>query len=164
MHRLANEIVEYAKSLQGVKWLHLGRDPKRGIDCVGLPILICLKFDIPCEDGKGYSRRPNPSKFLFYVRKNCEAIDRKVADHGDLLCVPDGHTKLACHIGILEIDPKGVKWFIHAWAHPRNPDGTRGRVVRTMITPKVWDKVIHIARFKESRVWLKRDSNENENV
>jgi len=142
MHIIANDIVDYAKTLVGVKWRHLGRDPARGIDCVGLPVLICLKFNIPHEDIRGYSRAPSPVKFLSYIRKNCVPVDRKDADHGDLLCVPEGHTKSVCHVGILEIDSTGVKWFIHAWAHP-------GKVVRTMITPKVWDKVKYVARLKE---------------
>lgn len=151
MHSLAKEIVEYANSLQGVKWKHLGRDPSKGIDCVGLPVLICREFDIPYEDMIGYSRRPNPVKFLNHIRKHGIPTDRENADQGDLLCVPDGHSRSACHIGILEVDCEGRRWFIHAWAHPRNADGTRGRVVRTMITPKTWDRVIYVARFKEPR-------------
>lgn len=49
------EIVEYAKTLVGIPYVHLGRSEKNGVDCVGMLRLVANRFGISSHDFFNYA-------------------------------------------------------------------------------------------------------------
>jgi len=81
------DIVNKAREYLGVKFLHRGRDKKRGIDCIGLWVCILHDLNITQDDYTTYGRYPRPTiareKVLEYFYKvNLEDIQP-----GDMLYI-----------------------------------------------------------------------------
>ena len=100
---------------EGVRWVHLGRTYK-GIDCVGLILLVGRDLDIMHYDPGPYPKRPDGS-FLIHFQ-TC-LIEKPVSniEIGDVVTFNDqGHP---CHCGII-----GEKWgepsVVHAHIRRRS--------------------------------------------
>jgi len=48
------QIIEYARSLLGVKYVHLGRSVNNGLDCIGLLRAVAQKYDLSSHDFRNY--------------------------------------------------------------------------------------------------------------
>lgn len=74
------QIESVACELVGIPYLHEGRDPATGLDCLGL---ICvfykrLGIDVPDGDGEPYSRdwfRQDPERYLRGILKHGNPIE-----------------------------------------------------------------------------------------
>ena len=120
----AMDFVREARNLVGVPYQHMGRNPKVGLDCVGL--LLATGRATGCNE-RGfrdlpYGRYPAGwqmvdefGKFLDVVwdqRKNTEPL-QPFLENGDVLIV--AFRKLPMHIGIVSIK-KGGWNIIHAYS------------------------------------------------
>lgn len=57
-----SELVKAARRYLGVPFRHRGRNPKVGVDCVGLPLRCYLDHGIEIPDVKKYGREPRLDK------------------------------------------------------------------------------------------------------
>lgn len=140
MHHRANEIVECAKTLIGVRFKHQGRD-LRGIDCVGVPIYIAKVLDIKAWNTIAYPARPNMALFEKLIRESgAKRVPFKDKAHGDMLRMLS--YRYPVHIGIYEVDERDHEFVIHAFQPV-------GKVLRTPLNENEWKKVQEVWRFPE---------------
>lgn len=104
----ADTFVADARALVGteVRWLHQGRDPATGLDCVGLPrwLLIrqmgALPAELETELTRPYHRHPDGQRLLETVRTWFDEVGRADMRAGDLVVVYDRrnpqHIAIAC--------------------------------------------------------------------
>jgi cell wall-associated NlpC family hydrolase len=94
-----NDIVEAARSLQGMQWLHQGRN-EEGSDCVGFVALVAQKSgavpDIEFENN--YRRRSDGETMVRLFREYCDPIEWRDAQPGDFMVVKYRETHWHCMI------------------------------------------------------------------
>lgn len=114
-----HHIVAEAEKLIGVRWVHQGRDPERGLDCVGVPVTVALRLGIIApEDAPraDYGRRPDGTFLARFRATPLIEILPTQARPGDVLVFV---TQTApCHCGILT-EKDGAPAVIHAYAAAR---------------------------------------------
>lgn len=113
----SDDIVKYARSLRGTKWVHQGRSV-HGVDCLGLLIMMKEKFpDIEGEDLLGYRRSPS-KEFMRHMKASTDPVRPRVPVNGSIGIFHD--TTMPCHIGIFAVDSTtGVITVIHSEAFPK---------------------------------------------
>lgn len=116
--------VEIARSLLGVPWVHQGRDPAVGIDCIGL-LLLCFN----ATDDTVYGRDADPDLFVeraeFHLGPPVEDEPRV----GDVVLMGFGHKGAIRHIGVIGDYVHGGLSIIHT-------DSIVGRVVEQRFDDK----------------------------
>lgn len=110
-----DDIVTYARSWLGTKWVHQGRG-EQGIDCAGLLVCTANHFDLPGEDLGGYGRQPG-REFLRQIRTFTVPVRPMVPVHGAIGIFHD--TIMPCHTGIFAVDSDGNVTVIHSEAFPK---------------------------------------------
>lgn len=111
---MSERFVNAARSYVGVPWEHLGRS-RKGVDCVGLPVLAAADCGVKLKDVKVYKRTPHNGQ----LRKRIEEalgkpIPRASWVPGDIVMIRmDGHEH---HVAILSRYEGGYLGFglIHA--------------------------------------------------
>jgi len=120
---LANQVVQEARAWLGVPFMHQGRT-RHGIDCVGLPIVICQSLGIiPRNFGlNDYGRTPS-GELERRLLEYCTRIERPAP--GALIVI--AWTRLAAHVAFCTGDS-----MIHAYESVGRviEHGYRGRWVR----------------------------------
>jgi hypothetical protein len=120
-------IVACARTYIGTKFQHQGRLRGRGLDCIGLPIMVAVELGIRDRDGNPAtpmmfgSYPPQPVGRAAAVRKECERllIEKPIADArpGDVVAI---RLPLEpCHIAMiaeLELSRCIMPSLIHAYA------------------------------------------------
>jgi cell wall-associated NlpC family hydrolase len=106
-------IVAAARRYVGIPFRHQGRDPRIGIDCVGLCALVARDVGVPPHDETTYARTPNPRHFLRVLSQTCERVSRfDVPDAlepdeivsmlpGDLVVTAPSRLRFPRHAGIV---------------------------------------------------------------
>lgn len=69
-----SDIVKQARNYLGVKWHHQGRNPKTGLDCLGLVSVVLKDLGVPVNDVTSYSRDPDPDQMLKGLLDHAEEI------------------------------------------------------------------------------------------
>lgn len=59
MNFTPDDVLRAARSHMGVKYVHNGRHPTLGLDCVGLPALVAMKLGYDIVDVPIYSHKPD---------------------------------------------------------------------------------------------------------
>jgi cell wall-associated NlpC family hydrolase len=78
-------ILDAARSMLGVRFLHQGRDERTGLDCVGFLIALGRKIGYPeIFDVSGYRRTPSADTIRRMMRKNCDEIPVSEAKPADI--------------------------------------------------------------------------------
>lgn len=92
------EIVAEARKWLFVQHLHRGRT-RRGLDCLGLGIVVAQHFHVPHEDMPDYSEQPHPRRIILRVMHKWL---KPMPVTGDLTgCFGVfAQISLPCHIGI----------------------------------------------------------------
>ena len=89
------QIVDAAKSLLGVPFLHQGRDERTGVDCVGLLVVIGRKINYPeIVDVTNYRRMPKAETIRAVIGQNCDEIPVEEAGAGDFFLMRMGGRKM----------------------------------------------------------------------
>lgn len=135
------EIVAAARSFIDTPWVHQGRLPGRGLDCVGVPVMVGKTLALPAFDiyeTPPYHEMAKWNEFLGHFRAQLEEIDRRSARPGDVLCFRQ--FRYPCHCGIMSgpgiaDEPR----FVHSYRR-------RGRVVEEHYTDQ-W-KNLTMAAFR----------------
>ena len=123
------EVISAARSYIGVPFRHQGRSAL-GIDCVGLPIVVCQNLGLlpPSFNIANYGRLPSGELAMRLV-EHCIPLDR--AQPGSLIVI--AWTKIAAHVAICTGET-----MIHAYESVGRvvEHGYRGRWIR--LTHSVW--------------------------
>jgi hypothetical protein len=111
-------IVTAARSCIGTPYRHLGRDPARGLDCVGLVLhayrAAGLLADVVVT---GYGRRPEGHALIAEVMRHGRRVPLAEARPADVLAFA-GVERLPCHLALVtETSPRLL--IVHAWAERR---------------------------------------------
>ena len=95
-----SQIVAAARTLLGVPWIHQGRRPDIGIDCIGLLACTGKVLGVDFEDRVDYSFRPDGVTLLKRMR---EQFTEKPIDQilpGDIVIFWISKKSLPQHVGI----------------------------------------------------------------
>lgn len=106
-----------ARELVGVRWMHQGRDPKRGIDCAGLGVLALSANGYAIKDRADYGPTPNGSLTAEITRVlgNPVATNGNALLPGDVVLMQFAPNKPR-HVGIVGSHSQGLT-LIHACNH-----------------------------------------------
>lgn len=106
------DIVAAARSWEGVRWHHQGRNREGGVDCLGLPVMVARELGLSTYDIANYPREPNVETFLpHFIAAGCARINPRDARDGDI--VTFRQRARPCHVGIFT-EKHGVRHVIHA--------------------------------------------------
>lgn len=98
-----------ARKLIGTPYNHQGRVPGVGVDCIGLPILVCKDLGLGEFDQANYPRNPNGT-LLLKIEEVCQTINLQP---GALVIFKINVE--AQHCGIVSNYFHGGLGLIHAW-------------------------------------------------
>lgn len=122
-------VIDAARSWVGVPFRHQGRD-RSGIDCVGLPIVICKDLGVlPAEfDVANYGRLPT-GQIIELLQRQCKKLSEPVP--GSLVVI--AWDKLAAHVAICT-----GPTIVHSYQSVGRviEHGYRGRWLR--VTHSIW--------------------------
>lgn len=130
------QIIQYANELIGAPFLHLGRDPKIGIDCAGLLAYICKRGGLTYFDQKKYSRQPYKNYLVEKIREQpfCFEIRKNEISAGDFIVCKVSRI-YPQHIGVFD-----GEYIIHA-------NGHSGKVEKIRYTKGFRGSVTNVFRF-----------------
>lgn len=134
-----SRIVEEARALLGAPFKHRGRSA-RGIDCVGLPIVIGWSLGLHSyEDEVEYTRQSNGHTLLKPFLEHCERLSNPALHQdGDILILKD---RFYPHHTAIRASNGEMTTLIHACVH-------RGLVVEDPFTDEWRSKLMTVFRFR----------------
>lgn len=114
MHAKANDIIYVANALVGVPYRHQGRN-QNGVDCAGLIVVVGQMLDLMTDEEKrNYPRRPDTNTFTKeMIKVGLKQRPFGKHEHGDILRLNTSGWPV--HLGIYEVDDRGMEWVIHAY-------------------------------------------------
>lgn len=84
--QLRDAVVAAARAAVGTPWIHQGRRPGIGLDCVGLLVLVAETLRMPCRDQQGYSPYPDGVLLVDAMLEHLTLLDTiDDARHGDVV-------------------------------------------------------------------------------
>lgn len=104
--------VAAARACIGTRWVHQGRLPGVGIDCVGLAVVAGAAVGLEFVDSGGYSRAPDGQSLMRALLANGTRV-RGELQPGDILAL--SRADIPAHVAIYTGDGK----IVHAWASIR---------------------------------------------
>lgn len=131
----SSDVIAAARRHIGTPWRHQGRMPGRGLDCVGLCIVVAAELGLADVDFTAYDRRTDWPQFLAQYRRHAVEMSRADAAPGRMVIIP---TEGTAHVGIL-----GDGTLIHAYARRRKvveeawSDDWKSRLVAVFAFPGV---------------------------
>lgn len=73
MTYIGHAIAECARRFIGTPFLHQGRQPGKGLDCVGVAFCAAWECGLKVPDFRGYGKMPDPDKMVAEIAKRCDA-------------------------------------------------------------------------------------------
>lgn len=70
----ASDILTTLRSYLGTPFEHQGRQPGRGLDCVGALVCALRANGVTVEDWRAYPAHPDEATFLRYLDRNLERV------------------------------------------------------------------------------------------
>jgi len=140
MHPKANEIVALATDMIGTRYRHMGRN-RSCVDCAGMIIYIGQQLQLfPAGfNVTNYSKRPNVSEFSKGMRTSGSIpTNLNERSHGDIIRM--ALQGWPVHLSILEVDPFGTEYLIHALAE-------RKQVVREPLNEIRFNEISSVWRY-----------------
>jgi lipoprotein Spr len=126
----------------GVPFKHRGRDPQKGIDCVGLAVLAAIECGWTVQDLPVYGRLPKDGQLEAQLAANATRIcTNPTLDQlqpGDLVAIRFSPRDAVRHVGIVGDHPHGLS-LIHTDSHI-------GRVVEQRIDETILARIAAVYR------------------
>ena len=135
-------VIDTARELIGVPFLHQGRDPSKGLDCAGVIIIPSSKvMSKTVHDLSGYNRRPDGQQLVQCIES--QAGKRKAKNKmipGDIALFAVGNNRQ--HLGMVGIK-NGDLTIIHAVDVPKGRKyRNAGGVVEHRVDDEIYQKII----------------------
>ncbi|MAL80214.1 MAG: hypothetical protein CMN55_14095 [Sneathiella sp.] len=118
------EILTAARGWIGTPWRHQGRSA-RGLDCVGLVVMVARQIGLTPVDLPGYARRQDGARLLSHLHKQLDVSSLHNWNNGGIAIFRE--SQFPIHLGFLARDKDGPT-VIHAHAGRR-------RVVEELLAP-----------------------------
>ena len=103
------DIIREARGFEGTPFVHQGRLPGVGLDCIGVIVCAAERAGLDMVDHTAYSRQPNPRVLLDYIGRNFDEIPAEDAEAGDVVLFywrsSRRHGPLPQHAGLLTRRP-----------------------------------------------------------
>lgn len=112
----ADDIIAEARKLIGTRFVHQGRDPRLGFDCVGALVCVADALGVAHSDDKTYALRPNRRGVMRRIMIDSGCVQRESIDldrHGDILTFWYAARGVEYHAGFLATD-RGRPTVVHA--------------------------------------------------
>lgn len=136
------QVIDCARGYLGVPWRHQGRS-RRGVDCVGLLVLVCRELGISNYDELGYARLAKGRSLISAIEARCQKVAKPLP--GDVLCFRyDSNPQ---HVGLCTDHPMGWLGLIHANANAGPSLALKGRVVECSLSPPWTDRMVAAFRL-----------------
>lgn len=115
----AADIVAAARSYLRTKFVHRGRLPGVGIDCIGLAVCAAAQCGVPLRDVLTYGRAPKPEQLLAELDAQLDRVEISDAAPGDVAVFWVDRADLPRHVGVLFGMDDGGLGVVHALAMER---------------------------------------------
>lgn len=126
-------IYEEAVKFVGTKFLHQGRVPGHGLDCIGTFVCAAHNANISIEDYVQYGRESDPNALITRLEKDFVRIDRSEIKLDTVLVFWMVNKMFPQHIGIYN----GAGSIVHSYC------STKGGKVRVDPLAGRWERHIH---------------------
>lgn len=142
--RFIDDLLSLTERNPPVRWLHQGRDPATGLDCIGALRFAYMKQQGPLPEGlerefDAYLRRPNGDHFLSVMREWFDEADRSERQAADLLVIYD--RKNPQHMAVAVNETEVFEMYC-------NPSAGVGKALRQKLDSR--RVVAAVFRFPES--------------
>ncbi len=98
---MRQDVVDAAREYLGVRWVHQGRQRKRGLDCLGLIVVVAEDLGYKPQDYLAYNREPDPLLLQELVNQQFIKVDRE-PEAGDMVLIHfHARRKSPYHFGII---------------------------------------------------------------
>lgn len=105
---------EVALQYLGVPFQHRGRTA-RGVDCVGLLVLVARHFDLPVKDKRVYGREPFRDGLKDYLVHHLGAPVARALEPSDVVLMQWPGDALPSHVAMVAPHPYGLG-LVHSYA------------------------------------------------
>lgn len=110
------DIATAARALLDTPFVHQGRRPGVGLDCIGVIVCAAEACGLKMNDFAAYGRRPNPKQLLEHAASNFVRVDEPRFGDVGLCWVHQNIRGMPHHAFILAPGPKtDERWMIHSW-------------------------------------------------
>jgi cell wall-associated NlpC family hydrolase len=96
-----DDVQREARKIVGAEWVHQGRDPASGIDCIGVIVWVGKQLGVESDDRTNYSREPVGELLVDEFRQRFDEIPISQAREGDILILRNAGKRLPTHVAIL---------------------------------------------------------------
>lgn len=113
-----DQFVTKARELLGVPYVHQGRDPALGVDCIGVIVwplkqLAYVPRDPALFEEHSYRRYPDPALLLAAFRAEADQIEIDDARAGDIFLMTLERRMMPQHVALVSQIRDGVPYIIH---------------------------------------------------
>jgi hypothetical protein len=135
----SNDIIAAAEQTIGTPWVHEGRHPKLGLDCIGVVLHTCRATGFSDYEPPPYPRHAQWYQFEKEFARFLIRVPNALARPSDILVFRQ--EIFPCHCGVMS-NPRrtGEPQFIHGYI-------PRGRVVEEIYTDEWKRKTRAVFRF-----------------
>lgn len=106
------EVQAAARTWVGVPYRHAGRS-ERGLDCIGLVVVVARHFNVPHVDHQHYTAWPDPHGRLFAECDQVLVLRSDEPREGTIGVFRQDGYRLPCHVGIFT-RREGSLYLVHA--------------------------------------------------
>lgn len=113
-----DQFVAAVESLIGTPVKHMGRAPRIGLDCVGVPLAAVRLCGVDAPEPPPYSRRPSEDELSAGLSRYCDKIPIDEVMRGDILQTCVGSVARHVHV-VTGTNECGQIMTVHAWLRSR---------------------------------------------
>lgn len=102
------QLADLAAKYRGVRFVHQGRNPESGLDCVGYVACVIRDYGLDLEIPADYKELPSADLVAEMAGKLLKKIPEHAAEIGDICVVAEGANRRGRHLAI--IANRGTFW------------------------------------------------------
>lgn len=112
----AADIVAAARSFVRTRFVHQGRLPGEGLDCLGVAVCAAARCGVALRDERTYGRAPRPAHLLAELDAQLDRVEASDAAPGDVAVFWVENKERPRHVGVLFRMDDGGLGVVHALA------------------------------------------------
>jgi len=135
------QLITEARRMLGTPFHHQGRQPGKGLDCIGVPIVAAIACGLDVHDVKNYGRMPRPDVARMHLNEQLIRVSKANAKPGDVFYIRWLNDPM--HFAIFTGET-----IIHAYSQIKS-NHQQGVVVEHRMNSRWRDMVTEVYRFRE---------------